>query len=123
MHFQEADTGPTLLPLGNCQLQAPSSFQLDPHLAPLLGPHHLAPDLEVIASPRLSSLPRHLLTPSKVQLVASEGTEVSSFLTSSLEAPDSALLLRLTYSEDAPRCMGRTYITVVKLSSINRLDS
>ena len=59
--------------------------------------------LEVIASPRLSSLPRHLLTPSKVLMVAPEGTEVSSFLTSSLDPPDSALLLRLSYSEDAPR--------------------
>jgi len=103
-YHEEADTGPTLLPLGDCQLQAPSSFQLDPHLASLLGPHHLAPDLEVIASPRLSSLPRHLLTPSKVLLVAPEGTEVSSYLTSSLDSPDSALLLRLSYSEDAPRC-------------------
>ena len=75
-YFQEADTGPTLLPLGNCQLQAPSSFQLDPHLdPPLLGPSfHLAPELEVIASPRLSSLPRHLLTSSKVLLVAFECT-------------------------------------------------
>ena len=67
-YFQEADTGPTLLPLGNCQLQAPPSSS-QPDLAPLPGPSsfHLAPELEVIASPRLSSLPRHLLTSSKVQ--------------------------------------------------------
>merc|ERR1719234_2232563 len=104
-YHEEVDTGPTLLPLGNCQLQAPpSSSQLDQ--PPLAGPSsfHLAPELEVIASPRLSSLPRHLLTSSKVLLVASEGTEVSSFLTTSLDPPDSALLLRLSYSEDAPRC-------------------
>ena len=65
--------------------------------------------LEVIASPRLSSLPRHLFTSSKMQLVASKGTEVSSFLTSSLDAPDSALVLRLSYSEDAPRCTAALY--------------
>merc|ERR1719234_2000739 len=44
-YHEEADTGPTLLPLGNCQLQAPPSLsQLD--LAPLPGPSsffHLAP--------------------------------------------------------------------------------
>jgi len=104
-YHQDPTTGPGLLPLGDCELRCPPAPALptpDAGIFPTEATRHLAPSLEVLSSPALSSLPRHLLTPHTLHLVCGPG-KVSEYLTSHLASPGSSLLLRLSYSTDPPR--------------------